>query len=306
MSVATLLDASPILLLIALGIILRAVGIVTNDSRLVLTRLAYYVTIPAAIFASVSRAGLTAEVLLLPLIGFFLPILLAGLVYVTTRRLAGRPELRGVMLISMVVLGVFAYPFFELFFGAEGLARVAVYDAGNGLFLGTVALWLAKAFSPNRRGNPQRISLFQALGSPILLAGVLGLVVSATKLSVPAPLAGFFDRLAAANTPVAMIAVGTFLRPRRSHGILVAQVVLIRMLLGGLLGWAIGRAVGLDGLNLLTATTASALPTGTTSLIYASNEGLDAEFAASVVSFTVLIGAVMINILPLFLAKVYL
>jgi predicted permease len=306
MTLATLLDAAPILLLIALGVILRATGVVTNDSRFVLTRLAYYVTIPAAIFASVSRARLSAEVLVLPLIGFFLPILLAGLVYLTTRRLATRPQLRGVMMISMVVLGVFAYPFFELFFGAEGLARVAVYDAGNGLFLGTVALWLARAFSPARRGNPQRISLAQALASPILLAGVLGLVVSAAQLHVPDPLANFFDRLAAANTPVAMIAVGTFLRPQRSHGLLVGQVVLIRMVLGGLLGWAIGRAVGLDGLNLITATTASALPSGTTSLVYASNEGLDAEFAASVISFTVLIGVVLINILPLFLAKIYL
>ena len=60
------------------------------------------------------------------------------------------------------------------------------------------------------------------------------------------------------------------------------------------------------GLDIVTSCAASALPCGTTALIYAGNEGLDAEFAASLISVTVILGAVLINILPHLLARAYL
>ncbi|HHX66020.1 MAG TPA: hypothetical protein GX702_14160, partial [Chloroflexi bacterium] len=62
----------------------------------------------------------------------------------------------------------------------------------------------------------------------------------------------------------------------------------------------------LDGLDLIAASVASGLPAGTTALVYAGNEGLDTELAASIISVTVLVGAVVINILPLWLANLYL
>ena len=40
-----MLDAAPIVLLIALGALLRVTGLVTGEQRLVLTKLSYYVTI---------------------------------------------------------------------------------------------------------------------------------------------------------------------------------------------------------------------------------------------------------------------
>ena len=45
-----LLDVAPILMLIVLGVLLRVAGLIDRQSGLVLTRLAYYVTIPATIF----------------------------------------------------------------------------------------------------------------------------------------------------------------------------------------------------------------------------------------------------------------
>jgi len=65
-------------------------------------------------------------------------------------------------------------------------------------------------------------------------------------------------------------------------------------------------AFDMRGLDLIAACTASALPTGTTILVYATNEGLDAELAASLISITVLLGAVVINVLPLILQGFYL
>jgi len=80
----------------------------------------------------------------------------------------------------------------------------------------------------------------------------------------------------------------------------------VRMVLGGALGWGAAIALGMSGLDITATVLASTLPMGTTTLIYAGNEGLDAEFAASLISVTVLIGAVTINLLPIVLSALYL
>ena len=318
MSLQALLSVLPILMLIGVGVLVRLSGLIDERSGLVLTRLAYHVTIPAAIFTSIARAPLTIGMLLLPVVGFVLPSLLAGLIYLTTRRLADRPRQRGVMLVSTVVLGVFGYPFFELFFGAPGLARIAMFDVGNAIFAGTIALWLAQSFGEHGREEselgdpvhqgrvPRSAPWRKVLTSPVLLASVLGVAASASGLSLGGPVGNLLDRLTAANTPLAMIAVGVFLRPRRIYTGLLGQFVGMRMLLGIALGWIIAYLAGMRQLDLVVACTASTLPTGTTALIYAGNEGLDAEFAAAIISLTVVLSMILINILPLWLGSLYL
>ena len=311
MDLTGLLDATPILMLIALGVVVRRIGLLDLRGGLVLTRLAYHVTIPAAIFVSIARADFELSLLWMPFLGLSIPIVLAMLMYLTTRRLAHRPRQRGPMLVGMVVLGVFAFPFMELFFGADGLARIALYDVGNAFFAGIVAISLARHFGERSRtggngGRGSAIAWRRVLGSPILLAAVAGVVFTVARLPLEGPLASFFDRLALANTPLAMIAVGVFLIPQRAYGPLVAQFVLIRMVLGGLLGWALSLLLGLDGLSLIAGTVGSSLPAGTTVLVFSGNEGLDTELAASLVSITILVGAVVVSVLPHILAAIYL
>lgn len=315
-----LADALPILLLIGVGVLVRQSGLVDRQGGLVLTRVVYYVTIPAAIVVSIARAELTLTKIWLPVIGLAVPCLLAGIMYLTTRRLVDRPELRGVLLAGMVVLGVFAYPFFDLFYGSEGLANIALYDVGNAVYAAPIALSLAQHYGRQARHKGQGGTAATAaeptaengrvwrrlVTSPLLWAAVVGIASSLLHVEMVGVVGSALQRLADANTPMAMVSVGIFLRPRASHMGLVAQFVGLRMLAGGVLGWLIGALVGLSGLDMITAIVGSSLPAGTTALIYAGNEGLDTEFAASMISFTILIGAVVINVLPHLLTAIYL
>lgn len=306
MSLTGFLDATPIILLIGIGVLLRLTRLVDERNGLALTRVAYYVTIPAAIFSSIAKAQFTRSMLYLPLLGLALPTLLAGIAYLTTRRLKNQPAVRGVMLSAMVVLGVFGYPFMELFFGAEGLTRIALYDVGNSVFAGTLALWFAQRFGVRSADSPKGQAWKRVATSPVMWAAALGAAASLLHVPVSGPVGNLLGRLAAANTPLAMTAVGVFVRPRAAYGALIAQFVGLRMVLGGVLAWLAAMALGMDGLDVVVACTAASLPAGTTALIYAGNEGLDAEFAASLISVTVIVGAVAINILPHLLARFYL
>lgn len=302
MTMNAVIDAVPILLLIGVGFLVRQTRLVDEKGALTLTRLAYHVTIPSAIAVSIARVDLVPELFLLPLIAAVLPAVLAGIMYVTTRRLAGQPQQRGVLLVAMVILGVFAFPFMELFFGADGLARIALYDLGNAFYAGLLATYFARHFGH----GSSRISLRRVLSSPLLLAALCGVALSALDVPLTGALGSLLDRLAGANTPLAMMAVGMFLRPNRAQSGLVLQFIGIRMILGGLLGWALARLLGLDGLDLIVASVGSSLPAGTTSLVLAGAEGLDTSLAAALVSSSLIVGIVLVNTLPHLLAALYL
>ncbi|MHB1319400.1 MAG: AEC family transporter [Anaerolineae bacterium] len=300
----SILDAVPILLLIGVGVLVRHSGLVDERGALTLTRLAYHVTIPAAIAVSIARSTLVPELFFLPLIAVLLPALLAGIMYLTTRRLKDQPRQRGVLLVAMVVLGVFAFPFMELFFGPAGLARIALYDLGNAFYAGILATYFARHFGGQQPGRG--IRLRKVLSSPLLLAALSGVALSLLRVPLTGVLGSLLDRLADANTPLAMMAVGMFLRPNRAQSGLVLQFIAVRMLLGGVLGWGMALLFGLNGLDLIAATVGSSLPAGTTALVLSGAEGLDTGLAAAIVSSSLIAGIVVVNVLPLLLAAIYL
>jgi predicted permease len=297
-----MVDAVPILLLIGVGVLVRQTGLIDEKGALSVTRLAYHVTIPSAICVSIARSTLAPELFFLPLIAAILPAILAGIMYLTTRRLKDQPRQRGVLLVAMVILGVFAFPFMELFFGTDGLARIALYDMGNAFYAGILATYFARHFGNQ---SSRKISLRRVFSSPLLFAALAGVTLSLFRVSLSGVLGSLLDRLAGANTPLAMMAVGMFLRPSRAQGGLVLQFIGIRMLLGGLLGWALAILFGLQGLDLIVATVGSSLPAGTTALVLSGAEGLDTSLAAALVSSSLVVGIVLVNTLPLLLAAVY-
>ena len=225
--------------------------------------------------------------------------------FLATRDIAEQPRRRGVLLVAMVVLAVFAYPFFEVYYGLEGLVAVAMFDVGNALFAGTVAMWLAERFGANGRER-RPVNWRKILTSPLMLAAVGGVVASAVGLPLRGPVWQALELLRAANTPLAMIAVGVFLEPQTSHVGLIVRYVGVRMVLGGILALGLALLFRLDGLGVVAACVGSAMPAGTTALVYAGAEGLDTEFAASLISSTLVIGVVVISLLPLLLGRYFL
>ncbi len=305
MMIAQLSQALPVLLLILVGVLVRLSGLVDRSTRQVLTRLVYYVTIPAAIFTSISRSELSLALAGLPVIGFVVPCVLAGIMYLATRDLADQPQRRGVLLVGMVVLAVFAYPFFEVYYGIQGLVYVALFDVGNALFAGTVAMWLAEHYGANR-AQRSGVNWRKIVSSPLLIAAAAGVAVALLDLPLQGPVWDALVLLRTANTPLAMIAVGVFLEPKTSHIGLIARYVGIRMALGGVLALVLALVFRLDGLGVVTACVGSAMPAGTTALVYAGNEGLDTEFAASLISSTLIVGVAVISLLPVILGRFFL
>lgn len=88
-----------------------------------------------------------------------------------------------------------------------------------------------------------------------------------------------------------MISLGIRFNPRIVNWAALISVISIRirMILGLLLGFVFGLLFRLDGLNRLVVLICSAAPVGINTLTFATMEKLDVDFAASLVSLSILI-----------------
>jgi len=179
-----------------------------------------------------------------------------------------------------------------------GLGRLAVYDIGNSLIGNSFTYYLAVSYG-DQRGRSVGDHLKRVLTLPTLWAGILGLAVSLAGWELPMAVTKVLEPLAQANLPLAMLTVGVFIELRLRHLWALGLALFVKMGLGWGLGQVAATSLGLQGLDRLVVTVAPAMPVGLIVLVYAAREGLDTEFAANLVSLSILVGLV---IAPLLLA----
>lgn len=300
MTIADLMGQTyPLVTLVAIGFLIRWLGILRQEDGEVLSSVIMHTTLPATIFLSVARTRVSpTSVGLLVLCAIAIPLLL----HLTARVIAGgldlKRESKGVFLASSTVsmLGFFLFPFFTAFRGAEGLARLAIYDIGNSLIGNSFTYYLAVSYGEHG-GRGVGENLKKVLTLPTLWASILGLVVSLAGRELPSAITKVLDPLAQANLPLAMLMVGVFIEWRLRHLRALGLALLVKMGLGWALGWLAATVLGLQGLDRLVVMTAPAMPVGLIVLIYAAREGLDTEFAANLVSLSILVGLVLTPLL---------
>jgi len=291
----------PIVALAAICFLIRWLGILHRQGGESLAGVIVHTTLPATIFLSIARTSVSlGSVGLLITCSISIPLLLYLTARVIAEWLGVGCKTRGVFLASPTIsnLGFFLFPFFAAFYGAEGLGRLAVYDIGNSLIGNSFTYYLAVSYG-DQRGRSAGDHLKRVLTLPTLWAGILGLAVSLAGWELPTAVTKVLEPLAQANLPLAMLTVGVFIELRLRHLWALGLALFVKMGLGWGLGQVAATSLGLQGLDRLVVTVAPAMPVGLIVLVYAAREGLDTEFAANLVSLSILAGLV---IAPLLLA----
>jgi predicted permease len=89
-----------------------------------------------------------------------------------------------------------------------------------------------------------------------------------------------------------MIALGLIFEPKLKRLGSVMIAVFIRMGIGLMLGWLLCLILGLEGMTRTIIIASAGTPIGFNTLIFANLENMDKEFAASMVSISILIALV--------------
>ncbi len=126
---------------------------------------------------------------------------------------------------------------------------------------------------------------------------VIAIGMNLIGLKIHESAVSLFKLLGDITIPLLMITLGLYFSPKLVHKWAVGSGILIRMAGGFAIGYLLTLLFGFDGLNRVIVILSATAPIGYNSLTFASLENLDKEFAASLVSFSVLIGLVVIPLL---------
>lgn len=260
---------------IAVGYLMARSGIVPLESRLVLSRIAFFVTTPALLFTVLSRADVSVLFSSFLLVSL-LTVVVAAALYVLASRLFFRRPL------PETVIGAAASSYVNS--NNIGLP-VAIYVLGDPQWVAPTLLLQLVLLAPtiltlldvstSGRASVSAI-LTQPLRNPMIIASALGLAVAITGVDVPRPVLEPFSIIGNASVPLVLMAFGMSLRGQRPLEagparieIIVASV--LKSLVMPTVALLIGRFVfHLDSEHLFVVTVTAALPTAQNIFTFAS------------------------------------
>ncbi len=267
-----------------------------------LSKLAYYVLVPAFIFSVFSRAEIEAT-LALRMAAYITVVTLASIAvgYLVARLLRAGPQLVAayILVAAFGNLGNFGLPVIRFKLGDEAMLAASVYFlVGNtlGFIAGvTAATW-------QRRTNH-----WSAVGAALATPGVVAVAPAflVNWLHLPLPL--FADRaialLAAALIPVMLLTLGVQLaaigRPRIDRH--VVAVSLVRLLVGPLVALLLASSFGLSGITRDAGILQASMPAAVLTSLIALEHDLAPDFVTTVVLFSTLASAVTLTLVLAFL-----
>jgi len=180
----TLVRLLPVVLAMGFGALLRRRGMARAEEGDFLFRVVILICLPALVFSALSQIEITQRLLVFS--GTALAAICAG--FVVGRLIGGSvdwpPTQAAVLLMScMIVNSGFVLPFAQPLCGAEGVARIAAFDAVNTTLVFTWIYGVAAAANPQHEGR--RVLLNRIVRSPPLYGIAAGLLVNVAGVSVP-------------------------------------------------------------------------------------------------------------------------
>ncbi|NQU43787.1 AEC family transporter, partial [bacterium] len=292
---------APIALIVVFGIGLRKGNFARPGFFREANRLVYWVGLPALLFQKTAGAQVELGVALR-----IFGVLLAGagaclLLGFLLGRVLGFPRRSQASFMQGAYRGNLAYvglPVILFSFaglgdeGAREIEAIAVLAIAPLIPLYNVAavlvlLW-GRPAEARREGEGVGHIVFQVLTNPLLVACVAGLAWSLTGLGLPLILSRSLTVVGNLAMPLALLGIGASLTRRSVTGNLVgaAMASAIKLIAGPVVGYMLGRAIGLGPNELRIAMIYLACPTAIMSFVMAEQMGADSELSGSIVVLT--------------------
>lgn len=274
----------PIYLITALGMVLRRVGMLSDDFLRDASRLVFNLSAPTMLFLSLASADI--EIARAPkflLVSSGLVIGLSLLAWPLARLVVRQRSQRGVFVQgaargNLLIAGL---AMAHSLYGAEGVALaslpLAVFIVFGNVFS---MLMLGRYGEPLAGGTPNPV-----LSNPIVIGILLGVLAGAAKLPLPGLVVESGRIVAQLTVPLVLFLLGASLdfRALRSPALVSWSAAVYKCIWMPLVGSAIGYGMGLRGMELGILFLVLASPTASISVVFAAMFGGDRRLAANIV-----------------------
>ena len=290
-----------IIVMIAIGYLLRKIGILDSEDSQTLNKIVINLSIPSLIFLAMYTADLSNIKSLAPipficiLIGTISGII--GYLFAKANGYSCKRLWSIIITSSMVNSGFLGYPVILSVFGTQGLIRAIFYDMGSiMLFIGFGILFML-IFKSKSSDIINRAFLF-----PPLWGVLFGIIFNLLNIEI-----GLFKNiiefLSGAAIPLIMISLGLSLQARDVKGYLGAAsfVSIVRLVFAPLIALVLVYLMGIGGLERSVIIVEAAMPSAMLSLVLAINYDLDVDAVVASIFLTTVFSMVTIPLLITFL-----
>lgn len=307
---ALLTVSVPVFGLILCGYLAGYFGVLGTHSSEALNRFVYYFALPALLFIFVARAPLE-RILYWPflaawggslVLSFGLTALLARLVYRDRLAVVGLRSMNA----SFANTGYMGIPLAITAFGeAAGLpAIIATAFMGIVLISLTIALIETDLSTKAGAGGIARDVELALAKNPLVLSVAAGALVSAFGISIPLPLAKFFDLLSSAAGPCALFAIGLFISGQSVREGLheAALITAIKLLVHPAIAWLLLATVfEVEPLWATVTILIAALPTGANCFVLAQRYNVFVAPTSATILLSTALSVVTVSLLLILL-----
>jgi malate permease and related proteins len=278
----------PLILSFFVGFGLKQVKLLTKDDAPILLRFVLSVSLPALTILAIYRVKLAPDMVFIPFCAMLTVLAMFGVSSFVGKRLRMPDPTYGSFLVGTLIMNTaYSLPFFKAAFGDEGLARASLFDIGNTFLIFTFTYYNAIKYGDNSHSD--KVDWKKFLKLPPLYAMALAFGIKALQWKIPDVGINFFELVGQPTGPLVMIALGLTFAPKLAHLGKASIAVFIRMGVGLLVGWLLSLIFNLHDVSRTTVIVCSAMPVGFNTLIFANLENMDREFAATMVSISILI-----------------
>jgi predicted permease len=267
---------------LAVGVAGRRAGVLTDERTRVLTAIAFYVALPALVFASTFDRPLRELVSPALLVGFWLVVGLTVAVAWVVHRGRSSPSQRSVAMVQSYHgnMGFLGLPLVAATLGGEAAAVASVILGVGALTHVPVTVFLLIRVNGSEASLSDELT--ELLTNPVLVALVAGIAASVAGLSLPAGVVVGLDAVSAAALPLALVCVGGTLDADLSLSALrpSTSVVALKVVWMPVLAYLVYSALGLGATALGAAVVMLGVPTAVSTYVYTSELGGDEAFAS--------------------------
>lgn len=286
----------PLILSFFLGLAAKHLKMMSKEDAPILLKFVLNISLPALTIIAINNVRVSVDMLLIPLFAMLVVLVMYGISNLSQKGLKMPKTMFGSFLVGTMIMNTaYALPFFSAAFGDEGLARASLFDIGNTFMIFTFTYFNAIKYGDNP--HTDKIQWIKFLRLAPLWAMLIAFLVKLSGLAVPELGLNFLSLVGLPTTPLVMIALGLYFEPKLKNLGKAFIAIFIRMGIGLGIGYLLALIFGLQGLTRTTVIVCSALPIGFNTLIFANLENMDREFAATMVSFSIIIALLYLPLL---------
>lgn len=231
---AILIKACGFLFMIALGFVLKRIGLFSIEDSGVLSKIVLKITLPMAIISNFKGLELNSSFLIAIIIGFVVHFVAIAVVLLVTRKKPAEQRAFYIINTSGFNIGLCTLPYMSSFFAVEAVALVCMFDVGNAImcfgFTFAIAMMVSKG-----KGNVNKREIVKTLFSSMPFVTYLVMILlCAAHISLPESVYTVAGMIGQANAFVAMLLIGILFEPKFNKNELkdMVGVFSLRMILG--------------------------------------------------------------------------